>query len=179
MPQTLVIGFGNLDRGDDGAALHVVNRLRARMGRQALAEGNTGLEELGSETAVFIRQLLPELSPEVDSYDRLVFVDAHLPGNRRLLECETVRPEPLRSTFSHVLPPGAFLWLVQAIYGRVPEAFVVSLQGHSFEVTRELTPATAGLVVDAAEKIWQLLHPNMHCGKSLLDRRDCNRKGYT
>lgn len=157
MFKTLVIGFGNLDRGDDGAALHVVNRLRQRMGLRALAEGATGTEEIGTQTAVFIRQLLPELCPEVGGYDRIVFVDAHLPGNRRTLQCEAVRPEPLRSAFSHVLPPGAFLYLVQVVCGRAPEGVVVSLQGHGFDATRALTPATARLVEDAVEKIWPLL----------------------
>jgi hydrogenase maturation protease len=176
MLHTLVIGFGNLDRGDDGAAFHVVNRLRGRMGLKPLAPEDTGLEELGSETALFIPQLVPELSVDVGSYDCIVFVDAHLPGGRRPLQCETVRPEPLRSAFSHVMSPGVFLWLVQTICGRVPQAFMVSLQGHGFEATRELTPATVGLVEDAAKIIWQLLHPDVSFGMERLDNQKWNRR---
>jgi hydrogenase maturation protease len=157
MACTLVIGFGNADRGDDGAALGVVNRLRARMGRRPLAEGDTGLEELGTETAVFVRQLLPELSVEAAGYDRLVFVDAHVAGAGRRLHCERVRPEPRRSAFSHVLHPSAFLWLVQVLSSRTPEAFLVSLQAGDFSTGRRLTPHTAGLVGPAAGKVWRLM----------------------
>jgi hydrogenase maturation protease len=157
IPRGLVIGFGNLDRGDDGAAFHVVNRLRARMGRRLLEEGNSGLEELGSQTAVFVRQLVPELSADIGGYDRLVLVDAHIPQDRRPLRCRRVRPEPWRSAFSHVLSPASFLWLVQTICGRVPEAFVVSLRGQEFAPGRDLSAPTAGLVGPAADAIWRLL----------------------
>jgi hypothetical protein len=64
MPQTLVIGFGNLDRGDDGVAFDVVNLLRRQMGVKPLDADETGLDDRGGETgAVFVRQLVPELAP--------------------------------------------------------------------------------------------------------------------
>ena len=46
MPRTLIIGFGNLDRADDGVAFYVINALRRRLGQKALSEEDTGLEEL-------------------------------------------------------------------------------------------------------------------------------------
>ena len=52
MSRTLVIGFGNIDRADDGVAYHVVNHLRRRLGKELLPEDETGLELLGGEKAI-------------------------------------------------------------------------------------------------------------------------------
>ena len=78
MPRTLVIGYGNLERGDDGAALQVVNRLRHLLGRPPLAEDDGGLGELGQDTAVFVPQLVPELAVDAAAYESIVLVDAHV-----------------------------------------------------------------------------------------------------
>jgi len=66
MPQTLIIGFGNLDRGDDGVAFEVVNLLRRQLGLKLLDADETGLDDRGGDTgAVFVRQLVPELTLDV------------------------------------------------------------------------------------------------------------------
>lgn len=58
----LVVGYGNADRADDGAAYYIANTLRGRLGAPALAEGQTGLEDLGSEVdVIFLSQLVPEI----------------------------------------------------------------------------------------------------------------------
>ena len=49
MPRTLVVGYGNIDRADDGVAYSVVNALRERLGQKALSEDDSGLEELGAQ----------------------------------------------------------------------------------------------------------------------------------
>jgi hypothetical protein len=73
MPQTLVIGFGNLDRGDDGVAFEVVNLLRRQLGLKPLDAEETGLNDRGEDTdAVFVRQLVPELALDVGGCERLV-----------------------------------------------------------------------------------------------------------
>jgi hydrogenase maturation protease len=158
MPRTLVIGFGNLDRGDDGAAFDVVNRLRRRLGRAPLDAEETGLDDRGGDTgAVFVPQLVPELALDVGGCDRLVFIDAHVPAEPRAIVCVAVQPEArLSSTLSHTLPAEGFLWLVQAVTGRAPESFQLSLRGQCFEPGRGLSPATAGLVEQAAAIAWRL-----------------------
>jgi molybdopterin-guanine dinucleotide biosynthesis protein A len=47
-PRTLIIGYGNLERADDGVAYHAVNALRQRLGQKALSEDETGLQGLHS-----------------------------------------------------------------------------------------------------------------------------------
>jgi hydrogenase maturation protease len=158
MPHILIIGYGNPDRGDDGAALHVVNRLRLRFGQPPLAEEDGGLVDLGRDTAVFVPQLVPELAVNAAAYESIVMVDAHVTEELRPVVHLRLQPEYRPPTLSHQLPPAMFVWLVQAACGRNRAAFLVSLRGHSFEPQRGLSPATAALVDPAAEKIMELLH---------------------
>ncbi|HSO62863.1 MAG TPA: hypothetical protein VLR50_17655 [Desulfobacterales bacterium] len=179
MPQTLIIGFGNLDRGDDGVAFEVVNRLRRQLGVKPLDADETGLDDRGSETgAVFVPQLVPELALDVGGCEPLVFVDAHVAAEPRAIVCVAVRPEArLSSTLSHTLPVEGFLWLVQAIAGRAPESFLMSLRGQCFEPGRGLSPAAAGLVEQAAAMAWRLTGagPRPRCQ---LPKDSCNLSGY-
>jgi len=62
MHRSLIIGYGNIDRADDGVAYDVINALRRRLGQEILHEGDTGLEDLGRPIdSVFLSQLAPEL----------------------------------------------------------------------------------------------------------------------
>lgn len=156
MSRTLIIGYGNLDRGDDGAAFHVVNRVRERFGRRPLPEDDSGLEELEAETAVFVPQLTPELAVDAAPYHRLVLVDAHVTAEVRPVICLRLQPDYQPPVVSHALSPAMFLWLVQAVSGRTCSAFLVSLRGHCFELGRGLSPETTAWVDPAADRVLKL-----------------------
>jgi hydrogenase maturation protease len=159
MARSLVIGSGNLDRADDGAAFHIVNRLRQGLGLRFLEEGDTGLGTLGGEMdAVFVPQLLPEHAVEASGYDRLVLVDAHVAADLRDVVCARIDPEQKPPTFGHYLPPPTFLWLAQNISGKPIEAYAVSVRGRSFELADGLSKATAALIPAAADTVKGLLH---------------------
>jgi len=158
MTQTLVIGYGNLDRADDGVAYHVVNALRRRLGHAPLPDHETGLEApQGTVASVFVRQLVPELMETTAGYDRVVFVDAHVGDGREELCCGPLTPEYAPSPFTHHLTPGSFLALTGALYGRAPEAVLVSVHGRDFDFTRDLSHQTRTLVEPAADRILSLL----------------------
>ena len=157
VPHMLIIGYGNPDRGDDGAALHVVNRLRMRLGQPPLVEDDGGLGDLGRDTAVFVPQLVPELAVDAAAYESIVLVDAHVTEELRPVVYLRLQPEYHPPTLSHQLSPSMFAWLVQAASGKNRSAFLVSLRGHCFEQQRGLSPATAALVDPAAEKVLELL----------------------
>jgi hydrogenase maturation protease len=157
MPHTLVIGYGNPERGDDGAALHVVNRLRARLGQPPLVADDGGLGDLGRNTAVFVPQLVPELAGDAAAYESIVLVDAHATEDHRPVVYLPLQPEYQLPVLSHHLSPAMFVWLVQAAKGRNRAAFLVSIRGHCFELQRGLSPATAALVEPAAAKVIELL----------------------
>jgi hydrogenase maturation protease len=158
MPRTLIIGYGNLDRADDGAAYYVINALRQRLGHTPLDEDSTGLEGLGGETdSVFLMQLVPELMDSGAHYDQVIFVDAHVRADVCELHCEPVMPEYSSSPFTHHMTPSTFLVMLKLLYDATPTGYIVSLRGHDFDFHRGLSAATEELVGPAVEHILQLL----------------------
>jgi hydrogenase maturation protease len=154
VPRTLVIGYGNLDRGDDGVAYHVVNALRQRLGQKVLSEDETGLEELGGQMdSILLTQLAPELIATLAGYQQIIFVDAHVHEGVPDLYCAPVSPQRAASSFSHHLTPALLLALLQAMRHVEPAAHIVSIRGHDFDFHRRLSDATARMVQPAVEHI--------------------------
>lgn len=158
MSRTLVIGFGNIHRADDGVAFEVINALRRRLGQKGLSEEDTGLEELGSMVdSVFISQLTPELMDTMAEYGRVIFVDAHVYENMDDLHCSPVVPEYAPSTFTHHLTPAALLALLKTLYQAEPTGHLVSIRGYDFDFHRNLSEKTGALVEPAADCILRFL----------------------
>ncbi len=160
MPRTLVIGYGNIHRADDGVAYHVVNALRQRLGQKALAEDQTGLEDLGAETdSVLLTQLVPELIDTLVHYDQVIFVDAHVRDDVPDLHCEPVLAQYGPSAFTHHMTPAMLLALLKAIHGREPAAYLVSIRGSDFDFHRRLSAQVEARVEPAAERILRMSAP--------------------
>jgi hydrogenase maturation protease len=159
MSRTLVIGFGNLDRADDGVAFFVINALRRRLGQKILKEDSTGLEELGAQTdSIFLSQLVPELMDILTGYHRVIFVDAHVYENVDNLYCTPVSQEYKPPTFSHHITPPMLLALLKTLYHQEPSGNLVSIRGYDFDFHRELSVDTKALVEPAVDYILQLLN---------------------
>jgi hydrogenase maturation protease len=160
-PRTLVIGYGNLDRQDDGVAYAVINALRRRLGQAALGGEETQLEELGGQTdSIFVMQLAPELLDTAAGYDRVIFVDAHVRSDLPDLHSAPVQPEYASSAFTHHMTPAMLLALLQMLHHREPEGHVVTIRGQAFDFGQGLSAATGALVEPAAEQIvWLLAGP--------------------
>ncbi len=158
MTRTLVMGFGNLDRADDGVAFHVVNAFRRRLGQASLEEDNTGLEELGTPVdSVFIGQLVPEMIDLLEEYDRVVFVDAHVDPALDDLYCAAVSPDEAGLTFTHHMSPATLLAFFKALNGRDLEGHLVSIRGRDFDFHRNLSPETIALIEATVDKIVSLI----------------------
>ncbi len=158
MTRTLVMGFGNLDRADDGVAFHVVNAFRRRLGQASLEEDNTGLEELGAPVdSVFIGQLVPEMIDLLEEYERVVFVDAHVDPALDDLYCAAVSPDEAGLTFTHHMSPATLLAFFKALHGRDLEGHLVSIRGRDFDFHRDLSPETLSLIEPAVDRILSLL----------------------
>jgi hydrogenase maturation protease len=158
MARTIIVGYGNIDRADDGVAYEVVNVLRQRLEQKMLIEGDTGLEELGSETdSIFLPQLMPEIMEVLIDYNQIIFVDAHVGTNTNDLNCLPVAPEYVSSTFTHHMTPGSLLAFLKVLYNQEPAGHIVSLRGYDFDFKREVSPRTKILIPTAIEKILKLL----------------------
>ena len=77
--KTIIIGYGNIYRADDGVAFAIINELRRQLGQKLLEEGDTGLDELtGENDSIFLLQLVPEIMELLAGYNKIIFVDAHV-----------------------------------------------------------------------------------------------------
>ena len=158
MCRTLVIGFGNIDRADDGVAFQVINALRRRLNQKALSEEDTGLEDLGAPIdSVFLSQLAPELMDTLVEYRQVIFVDAHVYETLEDLHCAPVVPEYAPATFTHHLTPAALLALLKTLYRVEPAGHLVSIRGYDFDFHRNLSEKTSALVEAAADCIHRFL----------------------
>jgi len=128
MAGTLIIGYGNPLRGDDGLGWHAAARLEeALRGR--------GVRILKHH------QLLPELAEPVSEADRVIFVDAAVGENPGEMEEQAVLPGRQGSSFSHEFDPPGLLRFAEKIYGRCPEATMFTVTGARFGYEEGLSPA--------------------------------------
>lgn len=151
----LLIGYGNTSRRDDGVAAYILERLLSRLGLNA--------DELGGEDDVdpgpgikvlFLHQLSPELAELAARYETVVFVDAHVEGSGwEPLSLQPVPPVVEAGMVGHHLKPGVVIALAERLYGRKPEAFLLSVLGHDFDFGESLSAETARLADQAVERL--------------------------
>ena len=124
---SLVIGYGNDLRSDDGAGRAVADRVEALQ-----------LPGVGVRSVI---QLTPELALEIAEVDTVVFVDASVEVTETT--AAPVAPEsPDPSAMSHYSTPGTLLGMTATI-GRVPStAVAISIPVTDIGLGMELTPLT-------------------------------------
>lgn len=77
MKRVLVIGYGNVDREDDGIGWHVLETLSDHFGSPVMALDGGAFEHNHNPQLVFVLQLTPEMAESCAEYDFVCFVDAH------------------------------------------------------------------------------------------------------
>jgi hydrogenase maturation protease len=122
----LVIGYGNELRRDDGAGPHVA--------RAVASWGLPGVRALAAH------QLAPELAEPVAGAEEVFFVDAGAGDTVCVLP---VPPEALAQTFGHTSSPQELLALAEALYGRRPRAWLVTVPAPDLDFGEGLSPPAA------------------------------------
>ncbi|MFO8034472.1 MAG: hydrogenase maturation protease [Candidatus Bipolaricaulota bacterium] len=121
--RALLVGFGHPLRRDDGVGLWVASRL----------EGTEGIEVVSGQV------LTPELIPKVAEADLVLFVDARAgTGPVRWERLQPSSPPGL----AHSLSPSALLAWGQRLFGRIPEAWLVTVPAKDFDIGEGLSPGT-------------------------------------
>jgi len=149
MTRTLIAGFGNVLRGDDGFGVEVLRRLGER------GTGSDSVELLDVGTGGM--RLTQEL---ITPYDRLIIIDATtrggVPGTVYSLVVDAVMPT--REIDMHTTIPSRALEVAQA-FGPLPaEIFLIGCEpGSVDELTMELSPAVAAAVEEAIRCVEHLL----------------------
>lgn len=154
MKKLLIIGYGNPDREDDGIAWHILRALTIKL---ELPAPDSYEDEFPQNTQVdfaFYLQLTPEMAEDISAYEYVCFVDAHtgsIPEPVRLIDVEN---EFQRSPFTHHLTPQSLLSLCETIYEKKPDSALLSVLGHRFLFSRELSEETKALVPEAVDLVW-------------------------
>jgi hydrogenase maturation protease len=155
MKKLLLIGYGNPDREDDGVAWHILRTLIEKLGLDSLESYEDEFPEHPLIDFAFYLQLTPEMAEEVSVYESVCFIDAHtgsIPEPVRLVDVES---EFQASPFTHHLTPQSLLSMCETMYRKKPAAVLLSVLGHRFLFTRQLSRETARLVPQAVELIWK------------------------
>ena len=158
MKATLLIGFGNPDREDDGLAWHVLFRLAGRFDR--LVDFDSGISFISNEKSpdfLFSLQITPEMVDEINQYERVCFVDAHTGNIPKELQVVVLKSQFQKSPFTHHMTPETCLSLHEGLYNWYPEAILVSVRGYQFQFRQDLSPRTYELVAEAVDVIWDWL----------------------
>lgn len=157
MKKLLIIGYGNPDREDDGVAWHILRALTIKMGLTAPESYEDEFPESENIDFAFYLQLTPEIAEEITTYDYICFVDAHtgsIPEPVRLIDVES---DFQHSPFTHHLTPQSLISICETIYKHKPEASLLSVLGHRFLFTRQLSEETKALVPEGVGLIWDWL----------------------
>jgi hydrogenase maturation protease len=139
----LVIAWGNPLREDDGVAWHVLESLR-------------GLQPRPWLPAMHLRhahQLTPEMAECVSRATGVVFVDARRDGTPGEVRCEEVLPAAGSNPLAHSVSPQTLLLYAESLYGRAPEAVVVSITGERFGMGEGLSDTVRKAVPRAIRAI--------------------------
>jgi ferredoxin--NADP+ reductase len=144
--KTLVIGYGNDSRNDDGAGWFVVNEL-SRLG-------------LPGVTLEVAHQLEVDFAETVRDYEKVIFVDAAVPESPQPWWSAEVEPGFQSHAVAHYMTPGDVLGLCQTLYGRAPRGELFSIRGHDFNFGTTLSPATRQAATEVAQRIAAGAQPN-------------------
>ncbi len=155
MSRTLILGYGNPDREDDGAAWHILAGLARRLGRPVPEDYPEGFDESGQEPElIFALQLTPEMAEMLAGYERVCLIDAHTGSVPEDLHAEKIDPRFQTSPFTHHMTPQTLVSLVESLYRRRPDAVLVSVRGYQFGFGGSLSARTGALVKQAEDWIW-------------------------
>lgn len=120
----LLVGIGNTLRRDDGVGAAVVERFAGRTDCRVLV----------------VHQLLPEHVEELARCERVAFVDAAVNADRgrfgRLTAC------PSSPALGHTGNPAWLLTFCDSLYGRAPEAWLLTVPAYDLDFGEGLSEAT-------------------------------------
>jgi hydrogenase maturation protease len=141
MAHTLVIGYGNTLRSDDGVGVKVVEAIAAR--------------EYPEVTTITQHQLTPELAVDIAQVAQVIFVDVAL-GEREVRVVE-LKPETSSNWATHQQHPAQLLTLSQTLYGHLPRAWWILIPGENFAFGEDLSPLTQAQQQQALQLISELI----------------------
>ena len=147
----LILGYGNVDRQDDGVAWHILAGLARRLGGQPPGSPDEEFDTADQNVdLLFVLQLMPEIAETIAQYERVCFVDAHTGAVPDDVNVQELSSEFQSSPFTHHMTASTLLSVAETLYHRAPQAILVSVRGYEFGFARSLSNRTAALAEEAA-----------------------------
>ncbi len=153
IPSTIIVGYGNPDRQDDGVAWHILAGIAKKLGRAVPESWEEPFDITGDfPHLLFQLQLNPEVTETLSQYQNVCFVDAHTGDIPNDIQFGEVSGEFQTSPFTHHMTAEACLNLTGTLYNIRPQAYLLSVRGYAFGFTQHLSPQTAFLTEIAIDK---------------------------
>ena len=154
----LILGYGNVDRGDDGLGYYVVNEVSRRIARADIEPYGYEPEMLTDSVAgLFQRQLLPEMAEMLADFDRVIFVDAHTGAYDEEVRVVKVEPGYVPQALTHHMSAEMLLFLTEAIVGCAPTGYLCSGRGYEFDFANGLSERTRITADQIVEKVLAMI----------------------
>ena len=146
--RTLVVGYGNPLRSDDGFGWQV---------SQILAGTLTGCEV----EVIACHQLTPELAEPLSRCALAIFLDAEARGIPGQIHCRKLKPaSPTPQAFTHHCGPAQLLANAERLYGSRPEGISITVSAERFGFGDKLSPAVSAAVPKVLARVHRLVkHP--------------------
>ncbi len=137
--KTLILGYGNPGRGDDGLGPELVARLEEQAGIAA--------------TLLTALQLQPEHIFDLADHDRILLVDAGL-DTPAPFTWERLYPARDTGLFTHALAPRALLAIYrEALRREPPAAWLLTIRGERFVLGESLSESAQRRLARALESV--------------------------
>jgi hydrogenase maturation protease len=153
MNNSLVVGYGNTLRGDDGLGPHIVENL------YDIAE------PFGTSIHLLVLpQLDIILASAMYAADVAIFVDARADTNKELVKVEEIAPALGPATqrhTSHSISVPLLLRIALDWYGSAPDCYAVMPKGYDFSLGQILSNNARTAAVHATKQIMQILRSHM------------------
>lgn len=155
---TLVIGYGNTLRGDDGVGYQAAEMV-----------DSWGVPHVRS---LACHQLTPELAADIAMADQVIFLDAQILDTQIPAltseapeSCQPIRlgqplnqPFPSNAPFSaHHSRPESLMELAQQLYGCTAIAYIIPIPTHDFSYGEALSPLAVAGLAQALQQVRQIL----------------------
>ncbi len=129
MKTTLVYGYGNPGRQDDGLGAAFIQKMERWIQQEERNEFVTDCNY----------QLNIEDAELISTVDRVIFVDASIEPIETFA-FTSIDPDPARVEFSmHAVSPAFVVDLCRKMFGKAPEAWLLHIKGYEWDFKEELS----------------------------------------
>lgn len=154
--KAMIIGYGNLDRQDDGVAWHVMADSLAMLGVSRPLDCYSDLQiETPTADFRFMLQLDPEIAQTLASYPRVCFVDACVNDLEHGFKLEKIEAQYQPSPMTHHMTPETCMAICEALYQKSPEAMLLSVSAYEFNFSNILSKQTQAHLAPAVNKLYK------------------------